>query len=409
VTSEGGSVARSFRWPARAIAIVASLTLIVSGCQDKTFTVDAPAPIVVPMPTVSPAVWDARGALISNDPMDVSEEIRSKAEESRRVTYRSVSGLTGAGTEVSGAFFTPKGQPPEGGWPVIGVAHGFTGANPNCGPSSTPDLRQYYGLVAALLATGFAVAFTDYEGLGPTGVHPFLEPRTAAFNVIDSVRVLRTLFPNTSTRWVAFGISQGGQASWAANELNGFYGGGLELVGATAIAPAANVAGLAQLAYHEALTAEQMFVMPSVVVGAERAFPSVPVDHLLRGAATQDGDAALGCSPAADQLRAKVTAADVKPDTEADAAALQVAMRKMSLPTSRLSVPLYVLNGSDDSLVLPNWVQTSVTRACELGGQIEHHVVAGAGHAIGPDQALTEWVTDRFAGKPAPTNCGAGG
>jgi hypothetical protein len=33
-----------------------------------------------------------------------------------------------------------------------------------------------------------AVAATDYQGLGAPGVHPYLDAKTAGFNVIDSVR-----------------------------------------------------------------------------------------------------------------------------------------------------------------------------------------------------------------------------
>ena len=389
----------------RTIATLAALALVVSGCQETTFTVDAPEPIIVPMPTVDPAAWDARGSVISDEPLNVRSEVTDQASEVRHATYRSVSGITGQGTEVSGSFFIPKGSPPAGGWRVIGVAHGFTGATTDCAPSSTPELSQYYGLIAGLLSGGFAVAMTDYEGLGGPGAHPFLEPRTAGFNVTDSIRALRTLFPDTSPRWVAFGISQGGQASWSANEQNEFYGGGMELVGATAVAPAANVAGLAQLSFHEALSSDQVLIMPSFVVGAQTSYPPVPVDKLLHGVAVTQTKAVLGCSTEADKVRAQMTAADVKPDTEADATVLETAARKMSLPTRPLAAPLYVLNGADDKLVLPTWVATSVSRACALGGQIEHHEIAGQGHSIAPDAALAAWVNDRFAGKPASTTC----
>lgn len=391
----------------RVATILVAVVCLMTGCQNSRISVEAPTPIVVAMPSIEPAVWDARGTIVNDEPFDVRPEIADAAGQVRRATYRSVSGLTGVPTEVSGAFFTPKGDPPPGGWPVLGVAHGFTGTTSNCSPSSQADLREYFGLVAALLKSGFAVAFTDYEGLGRPGVHPFLEPRTAGFNVIDSVRALRALFPATGTRWVAFGISQGGQASWSAAELDGFYGNGLELLGATAIAPAANMAGMARLSYLDGLTPDQRLIMPALIMGAERSRPPVPVDRLLHGTAATEVTTAMDCTPRADELRSKLTNADLKPDTEADAVALETSLRKMSLPTQPLSVPLYVLNGSADDLVLPSWVATSVSRACAIGGLIEHREIAGAGHSVQPDEALSNWVTDRFTGKPAPTNCAA--
>ena len=53
------------------------------------------------------------------------------------------------------------------------------------------------------------------------------------------------------------GYSQGGQAVWAANELNSYYGTDLQLQGSVALAPAANVTGAADLAWSGSLTEDQ--------------------------------------------------------------------------------------------------------------------------------------------------------
>ena len=50
--------------------------------------------------------------------------------------------------------------------------------------------------------------------------------------------------PEVSTKWAAFGGSQGGGAAWAAAEQAGPYASDLNLVGAVALAPAADVSGL---------------------------------------------------------------------------------------------------------------------------------------------------------------------
>ncbi|XGU21097.1 lipase family protein [Rhodococcus sp. 3Y1] len=71
--------------------------------------------------------------------------------------------------------------------------------------------------------------------------HPYLQPDTAAFNVIDAVRAARNVVPDTSTRWATLGLSQGGQASWAAAEEADTYGDGLEFVGAANLSPAADI------------------------------------------------------------------------------------------------------------------------------------------------------------------------
>ena len=100
--------------------------------------------------------------------------------EAWRAVYTSVSGVDGGGREVSGAFFVPRGTPPENGWPVISFAHGTTGIGNNCGPSRAAEFQGYGPTIESFLADKYAVAVSDYEGLGESGSHPYLEPRTAA-------------------------------------------------------------------------------------------------------------------------------------------------------------------------------------------------------------------------------------
>ncbi|MDT5235100.1 MAG: hypothetical protein QOF47_1087 [Mycobacterium sp.] len=375
---------------------------------ETTAAAPALAPIVPSMPAIAAPVWGQRGEIVSEESLsDLPSPLGDAVGEARRATYRSVSGISAAGTEVSGAFFVPKGSPPEGGWPVVSLAHSTTGMNTECGPSSQPDLFGFAPAVASLLSGGMAVAMTDYEGLGGPGLHPFLEPRTEGFNVIDAVRALRSLFPEVSARWLALGSSQGGQAAWAANEVNRSYGGGLKLLGSVALAPGANLTELAELAYNEQLSAKQLMVMPLIVMAVQRSFPDVPIDHLLHGDTLTARDVLIGCGPLSDEMRATVlTAADVKPASRADADALAHGLQKLALPREPVSAPLLVVSGSKDDLIFPSWVKTAVARSCRMGGQIEYLEQDGAGHAdAGSDPRVMQWIADRLAGKAAPTSC----
>jgi pimeloyl-ACP methyl ester carboxylesterase len=390
----------------------------------------AEAPVVVPLPDIAGEVWDSRGHVVheepyDNPPLDDGDTVLGAAW---RAVYTSVSGVDGGAREVSGAFFVPTGAPPPNGWPVISLAHGTTGVGHNCGPSRQPDLQGYGPMVESLLADKYAVALTDYEGLGETGSHPYLEPRTASFNTIDAVRAMREITPTVSTRWIGVGYSQGGQAVWAANELNSFYGNDLELQGSVALAPAANLTGVADLVRSGSLTDDQRARFPLGIVGAARYNPDLDADAFLHGSAEAFGEQFSLCEPnkiqqstprqhtaTAPVLRQVVVARlrdanDVKPDSPHDVATLRDALRRVALPQRPLDKPMLVINGEDDTQVLPDWVRSAVSHSCALGARIQYLQIPNTGHNyLIPKAADTmeSWVADRFAGTPPPSNCPA--
>ena len=236
------------------------------------------------------------------------------------------------------------------------------------GPATEPSLGGYLPTVRAFVEEGYAVAFTDYEGLGRPGMHPYLEPRSAAFNVVDAVRALRELAPTVSTRWIAYGASQGGQATWAANELNPYYGDGLELLGSVAVSPAANVTGLADLAWEGSLTTEQERYYPLVIAGIERYNRDLRPGAYLHGRVAADMGALAKCASPVDGFLTRMEASsDLKPNTIQDTDRLRDALRKVALPQRRLDQPMMVTNGTDDEIILPQWVSSSVSLSCQMG------------------------------------------
>jgi alpha-beta hydrolase superfamily lysophospholipase len=388
----------------------------------------AAAPVVVPLPDISGDVWDSRGHVVHEEPYDDPplDDREWVLGEAWRAVYTSVSGVDGGVREVTGAFFVPSGTAPDNGWPVISLAHGTTGIGHNCGPSRQPDLEDYGPMVESLLADKYAVALTDYEGLGESGSHPYLEPQTAAFNTIDAVRAMREISPAVSARWIAFGYSQGGQAVWAANELNSYYGNDLQLQGSVALAPAVNLTGTADLVWSGSLTVAQRARFPMGIVGFGRYNPNLDEDVFLHGSAeafgeqlsycerngsrtsTRSRDTTLAPIPwrtVVDRLR---DANDVKPDSPEEVAKLRDALRRIALPQRPLDKPMLVINGEQDAVVLEDWVQSAVSRSCALGGRIEYLPIPGAGHLdLIPKVAQTtqRWIADRFADKAAPSNC----
>ena len=228
---------------------------------------------------------------------------------------------------------------------------------------------------------------------------------------------------------MAVGYSQGGQAVWAANELDSYYGNDLQLEGSVALAPAVNLTGTAELAGSGSLTQDQRSRFPMAIVGFGRYNPDLDLDAFLHGSAEAYQEVLSHCEqngsqpstlsrfhtaapvlwrPVVERLRA---ANEVKPDRGEDVAKLREALRRIALPQRPLNKPMLVIIGEQDAVVLPQWVQSAVARSCALGGQIEYLQIPDAGHLDLPTlvaDTTQRWIADRFAGMPAPSNCLAG-
>lgn len=408
-----------------ALAAVLCLTLAtLTGCASPP--APPPAPIASRLPDVAKDVWNSRGTLVHQEPYnDPPLADPGTVGEAWRAVYRSVSGLDGGMREISGAFFIPPGTPPQGGWPVIALAHGTVGIGNNCGPSRQPNLQGYGFLIQELLESNYAVALTDYEGLGETGSHPYLEPRTAAFNTIDAVRAMRNLTAKASARWIAVGYSQGGQAVWVANELNSYYGGGLQLQGSVALAPATNLSGAAELALSKSMTDEQMALFPTLIVGLARYNPDLDPRAFLHEDTKSYEKSLSRCKisprqprrpravpapvpwrPVAQHLR---DSNDLRADYPQDVFKLQEVLRRVAVPDRPLEKPMLVISGDHDAVLFPEWVQFAVSRSCALGGTIEYRQVNADHQSIlwRVSRPVDRWIADRFAGAMPPSNCPA--
>ena len=125
-----------------------------------------------------------------------------------RVQYTSSSGLNDNQTQVTGTVFAPKGNAPDGGWPVIALGHATSGIQPDCAPSVSPSLLGLAPFVILLVKAGYVVTLPDYQGLGNDRTyHPYLDSTTEGYNMIDAVRAARKLVPGTSDRWLAIGVN----------------------------------------------------------------------------------------------------------------------------------------------------------------------------------------------------------
>jgi Secretory lipase len=352
------------------------------------------------------------GSLISARTMPDLAGANARSPLAARVVYRSTDGEDNSGTVVSGSVFVPRGTPPAAGWPVVAIGHGTAGIDEPCAPSLSPTLDDNAPLVRTFTSRGYAVAMADYQGLGERGTHPYLDARTAAYNLIDSVRALRATFPHVSTTWGAYGGSQGGGAAWSADEQARTYAPDLHLVGAAAISPAADVTPLIDAAVAGTLTKDQAPAYVYVVESLARVFPAVHRDDYRRGSVKKNWAILSSCS-AKDEKARNRAAGQIKPIDEvpvsrAAADRLRFILRKWSLPQDALSAPLAVAYGGEDTLVNSRWTDGALVRACALGGTIVRQFLPTKGHGqVDPTPAIA-WLTARFLGSPVTSECPAG-
>jgi hypothetical protein len=388
-----------------AILVAASIPVVWHLVDSSAQSEDRPIAV-----TTADLTGSGPGSLISAATMPgFSRSADGKNVAAARVVYRSTNGDSGRETVVSGSVFTPTGQIPDGGWPVVAFGHPNIGIDEPCGPSLSDSLLGMGRWVQTLVHDGYAVAFADYEGLGAPGIHPFTDNRTAAMNVIDSVRALRHTFKGVSARWAAFGGSQGGGAVWGANELAPTYAPELQLVGTVAAVPAADMSGEVDKALAGTLTTDQILSMQGIIESLGRLHPEFNRDDYRRGAVARYWNILSACSgpEVLDRTRAseELRAEEIAPATPAAADRLRDYMRAWAVPKGPLSAPLYVVFGGRDTHIDQQWVTDAIARACAFGGIVDSEFQPGGEHNNIQITKSLAWIHDRFEGKPAVNQC----
>ncbi len=157
-------------------------------------------------------------SLVSTQPHAISADIHGSA----RLLTHTMPAIGGGTTRATTLLFVPSGNPPAGGWPIIGWIHGTTSTGKkDCAPSLSPQLdggltrdgfkSGYAAEIASLVNAGYAVVAPDLEGLGPVASkqYPYYSDASMARSVIAGVLAARQAEHALSNRWVVFGHSDG--------------------------------------------------------------------------------------------------------------------------------------------------------------------------------------------------------
>lgn len=392
----------------RSTGLVAAAALVFALAACSTPAADPVEPGSTTTETAAPEGLE-RGEIVSSTLLgQVDIGVAYLGGTATKIVYRTTDGVSGGGTETSGTVFVPRGSAPPGGWPIVSVGHGTTGVTDECAPSLYPNLLGTIGLVTPFLERGTVVVVTDYQGLGTPGDPAYLDRDAAAYDIIDAVRAARNVVPEVGTRWGAVGTSQGGQAVWAAAERNADYGDGLQLVGAAALSPTADLSRF--FAPETEQTLSRQLLVPYLYEGLRIANPSAERSDYIRGSFADNVTALTACSDLLGFSKADAGAvldpADAVPATEEAADRMTDWLESVALPTSGTEVPMFVLVGERDDLVDPRWTRDAVDAACGLGDDIEFRSEPQQGHAELAANAIgVDWLVERFLNTPTSSTC----
>jgi pimeloyl-ACP methyl ester carboxylesterase len=321
------------------------------------------------------------------------------------VLYRSVS-PAGRTVPVSGMVSLPRGAAPKGGWPVVSWAHGTTGVADVCAPSRLlprPSTEYSRGLNAEMgewIREGFAVAQTDYQGLGTAGMHPYLIGTAEGRSVIDIVSGARGLDHGVGRRWVAVGHSQGGHAALWAAALGPRWAPGLHLAGAAPLAPASHIGEQAALITQ--VEGNPFGGLPALIVAAALDAAGIPP-------ATALSDRAVELYPQIEQVCLDRLSA---PDSYGgvalkdlfrsgyDTAPLLKVVSANDPEDLTIRVPLLVAQGKADHTVLPGFTDQTVSDLRGRGTKITYKTYPGIdhNHVVAASRRDTDHFVDRLLG-----------
>lgn len=341
----------------------------------------------------APRVPDRPGQLVRSEKVAAPPGTRGW-----RVVYRSRSTRDSA-IQVSGTVYVPTSPAPPGGRPILAWAHPTQGSGDGCASSRAPDPWRRIDQGAAMLARGYAVVATDFEGLGTPGPHPFGVPESMARSILDGVRAARQL-PGTDlgNRLVAYGVTEGGPGAFATATVAPTYAPELAVLGVVSAGGPLNLPA----AMDRMPQVEATGYVVEFAAGISAAAPHAPLRSLL----TPTGSAHVGlvehgCSKDLLAAYQHLSVAQTFRRDPRTTPPWSTWLQRDSITRLPPRVPGLVLQGRDDVIVLPRDTAAAVRGLCRRHADVDYRVLPGPLKSLSPAQAIfRSWVARRFAGAP---------
>jgi hypothetical protein len=399
----------------RSFLVVLLATGLALGAVPAAMSGAATSPHGLPPFYIVPSHWPstAPGTYLKSEAVPVA----GINGETWRVMYVSQANK-GKAVPVTGYVVVPSGTAPVSGWPVVAWSHGTNGMADPCAPSlaiGKADIPD--SIINEFLAQGWAFVASDYQGEGTPGLMPYIVGDSAAMDTINLVRAATQLpGADTSTTWVDWGHSEGGQTAMFVDHVAPTYAPDLSLKGVVAGAPPS------QFAYLDGFlkTSPYAFYLLMVAFGFNAYYgnSAAPLNKVLTSTAQKlvaDVSTKVRYASQCTSLIANAVAKYVKAK---EFSKLQIAdpysvsaWKKLlnandpgQFKTSS-SVPLLIIQGGKDEQIPTASTLLLYNHLCKLGQVAQRWIYPGQSHAgvIAPSFAdMLHWIADRFAGGPNP-------
>ncbi len=292
---------------------------------------------------------------------------------------------------------------------VVAWAHGTIGLGDECAPSRNPaNMPTMAPWLEQMMAAGWIVTATDYQGLGTPAPYSYLVGEPEARDVVNSVRAARSMpGADASKDWAVFGISQGGHAALWAGDRAADLAPELSLRAVAAAAPAAPLDVILEQQWDTgvawAIGPEVVVSWPSWISGLD---PATIVSDA--GAAATDSQAQDCVMTAAlfglarQQIGQRYFSSSPLADPSWSAAIAE------QIPPVITDLPVLIPVGTKDNVVLPGSIAYLQRQWCKAGADLTMDWLGGVDHVSAAQvaaPAVVDWLSDRFAGRKTQPNC----
>jgi len=299
--------------------------------------------------------------------------------------------------------------------PLVSYAVGTRGIGDACAPSYTlANGIDYEGaFIATAVARGWAVAVSDYQGLGTPGQHTYVVGQAEGRAVLDVARAAQRLSGtglSSSSPVGLMGYSQGGGAAGWAAQLAPTYAPELKVKGAAIGGVPGDLTAVA-----DALDGSPFVALALLAsIGFDAAYPELKLSNYLNARGQSLLTSAKDvCLVSFDGLPKLIDTAfssidDYVTTNPLATPAWQARLNENKLGASKPTTPVYMFHALFDEMV--DYGQAADLRRtwCAKGATVTWATYPIAEHVAGMVEgapAALDYLSARFAGLPAVGNC----